>query len=159
MHLHSFWPHLKESLVRTTPRPRHALAMLISGYVICGIALTCLIHLASQALNNLDQSPCEVAQILLGACSADGAFTASVSTVSTNLALVEPLFDSVSSAGPTEGQENDCSCSTVVYSLVSQCLLCQNDNITTYVLTRDFRVPAERPVDGRRGHQIARGCS
>ncbi|KAF8921096.1 hypothetical protein CPB85DRAFT_304301 [Mucidula mucida] len=77
---------------------------------------TCSSDADKWALNNLDQSPCEVAQILLGACSAD----------------VEPLFDSVSSAGPTEGQENDCSCSTVVYSLVSQCLLCQNDNITTW---------------------------
>ncbi|KAK0459820.1 uncharacterized protein EV420DRAFT_292387 [Desarmillaria tabescens] len=62
--------------------------------------------------NSLNQSSCVVASYLGGVCNS-GNFT------------VTPLSEGDLYAGPTLAQANSCRCSSVFYSLISACALCQ----------------------------------
>ncbi|KAK0210847.1 hypothetical protein DFS33DRAFT_332575 [Desarmillaria ectypa] len=64
------------------------------------------------SFNSLNQSPCTVAAYLGGVCNS-GNFT------------VTPLREGQLYAGPTLEQANSCRCSSVFYSLISACALCQ----------------------------------
>ncbi|KAG7447980.1 uncharacterized protein BT62DRAFT_746093 [Guyanagaster necrorhizus] len=64
------------------------------------------------SFNSLNQSPCMVAAYLGGVCNS-GNFT------------VTPLSEGQLYAGPTLEQANSCRCSSVFYSLISACALCQ----------------------------------
>ncbi|KIM87187.1 hypothetical protein PILCRDRAFT_303122 [Piloderma croceum F 1598] len=63
-----------------------------------------------------NQSPCVVAAYMQGACT-NGEY------------IVQPLAPSYHYIGPTVKQDNPCQCSTVVYSLMSACGMCQNRTI------------------------------
>ncbi|KIM86820.1 hypothetical protein PILCRDRAFT_317299 [Piloderma croceum F 1598] len=69
--------------------------------------------------NNLNQSPCLVAAYAQGTCNG-GQFT------------VNPLAPDTHYTGPDVAMANPCQCSTVVYSLMSACAVCQNRNIETW---------------------------
>lgn len=64
--------------------------------------------------NSLNQSPCQMASFLGGVCNA-GTFS------------VPPLTTGLVYIGPTPGEANGCRCSSVFYSLISACALCQSD--------------------------------
>lgn len=63
--------------------------------------------------NSRQQNPCLVAAYLQGACNG-GDFT------------VDALQPSTHYTGPTQAQANSCQCSSVTYSLISACAICQN---------------------------------
>lgn len=70
----------------------------------------------SWAENDCDQTPCEVAAYLISQCT-DEPFT------------LDPLPADTHYVGPTSPQDaNECECSSVVYSLVSACAVCQERN-------------------------------
>ncbi|KIM45559.1 hypothetical protein M413DRAFT_442230 [Hebeloma cylindrosporum] len=71
------------------------------------------------AFNSLNQSPCDVAAALGGACIA-GNFTLS------------PLTPTQFYAGPPDGFGTPCRCSTVYYSALNACAWCQGAGITTW---------------------------
>ncbi|KIJ69050.1 hypothetical protein HYDPIDRAFT_164720 [Hydnomerulius pinastri MD-312] len=66
--------------------------------------------------NSKGQNPCLVAAYLQGACN-DGQFT------------VDPLPVSTHYVGPDADEQNGCQCSSVTYSAISACGLCQNRTI------------------------------
>ncbi|KAF8627623.1 hypothetical protein AX15_004321 [Amanita polypyramis BW_CC] len=79
-----------------------------------GLAIWALISLARpEVFNSLGQSPCEVAEILAGSCDPAG-FN------------IPPLPSGQVYFGPTSSQANSCQCSSVFYSLLSACALCQD---------------------------------
>ncbi|KAK0503358.1 hypothetical protein EDD18DRAFT_629894 [Armillaria luteobubalina] len=74
--------------------------------------------------NDCDQTPCEVAAYLISQCT-DEPFT------------LDPLPTDTHYAGPTSPQEaNECECSSVVYSLVSACAVCQERNYENWDVWR-----------------------
>lgn len=87
-----------------------------------------------QSFNSIQQSPCEVAADLAGICThgelRHDSFTRLLSRpmVHTNLGFNIPPLVSPNAfyLGPTAGASTDCVCSTVYYSLLSACALCQN---------------------------------
>lgn len=86
------------------------------------------------ALNSLGQNPCEVAERLVSVCTGECEHLPSSYLIGMSFGiLVQSLWTSVTTSGPTPEQSNDCACSTVLYSLASQCLLCQDKDIPMYV--------------------------
>jgi len=75
----------------------------------------------SWSFNSINQTPCEVAAYLQGACN-DGVFT------------IPTLEPGNSYTGPTgNGDDSDlCKCNTVVYSLMSACDACQGSKWFTW---------------------------
>jgi len=71
--------------------------------------------------NSRGQNPCVVAAYMQGVCTG-GAFT------------VSPLPLDTHYTGPTAALANPCQCSTVTYSLVSACGLCQERQIENWSL-------------------------
>jgi len=74
--------------------------------------------------NSRIQNPCLVSAYLQGVCTG-GAFT------------VNPLPLDTHYTGPTLDNVNDCQCSTVTYSVVSACGVCQNRSIVAWSLWKD----------------------
>jgi len=64
--------------------------------------------------NSLGQSPCYVAGELAGICSPEG------------VTLPKLVSDNAVYYGPVKGQNDTCQCTTVFYSLVSACAVCQD---------------------------------
>jgi len=62
--------------------------------------------------NSLNQSPCQIAVALGGACD-------------NGLYFLYPLPPDISYGGPSLFEDNTCICSTVFYSLLSACAYCQ----------------------------------
>jgi len=81
-------------------------------------AATCLTAF-SWMDNSRGQNPCLVAAYAQGACTG-GQFT------------VDPLAPDHHYTGPYVSEANSCQCSTVVYSLISACAVCQNRTIETW---------------------------
>ncbi|KAK0197016.1 hypothetical protein F5146DRAFT_24613 [Armillaria mellea] len=77
--------------------------------VVCNASIN-----STWSFNSLNQSPCIVAAYLGGVCNS-GNFT------------VTPLSSGQEYSGPTLEQANACRCSSVFYSLVSACALCQGN--------------------------------
>ncbi|KAI9570445.1 hypothetical protein HD554DRAFT_2018193 [Boletus coccyginus] len=71
--------------------------------------------------NSKGQNPCVVAAYLQGACN-DGQFT------------VDPLPNGTHYTGPYADESNPCQCSSVTYSTVSACGLCQNRTIISWTV-------------------------
>ncbi|KAK7054687.1 hypothetical protein VNI00_003150 [Paramarasmius palmivorus] len=72
-----------------------------------------------QSMNSANQSPCSVASSLLGVCSG-GSYD------------VKALPENSRYLGPSIDGANECQCSTVTYSLISACGLCQNRTISSW---------------------------
>ncbi|KAJ6502359.1 hypothetical protein C8R45DRAFT_617222 [Mycena sanguinolenta] len=103
------------------------LLTIFSTLVLAGLAVgqpntnaTCSPAFA-WASNSLGQSPCLVAAYLGGACD-DGLFM--VPALNNTLAEVYQ--------GPTVAQANSCGCSSVFYSLIGACALCQSAPVLTW---------------------------
>ncbi|KAJ3478587.1 hypothetical protein NLI96_g9652 [Meripilus lineatus] len=79
--------------------------------------VTCL-STTSWTYNSRGQNPCLIAAYLQGACLSDPSW--SVWTLSSK---------NVTYANPTITQANECTCSSVVFSLLSACAYCQGSNI------------------------------
>jgi hypothetical protein len=81
---------------------------------------TCTLASLQWSFNSEKQSPCVIASSLLGVCNG-GDYNV----------VALPSADS-EYLGPTIDSANPCQCSTVVYSLMSACALCQNGTTTTW---------------------------
>ncbi|TFK42438.1 hypothetical protein BDQ12DRAFT_274708 [Crucibulum laeve] len=102
--------------------------MVLSSIVLIVLAANVLPFVQSQSgntafcttaglsLNNLGQSPCEVASRLGGLCSATDTF---------NITQLQTGFVYI---GPSLNNANECVCSTVFYSMLSACAACQEKN-------------------------------
>lgn len=101
---------------------------------------------AQWTFNSKNQSPCTLVSALGGLCYPDGY-------------SVTPLPDPTSRyLGPLKGYENPCICSSVYYSLISACAICQGDRpymswslwsancSTTYITTFPKDLPQGFPV-------------
>jgi len=71
------------------------------------------------AFNSLGQSPCDIASALANVC------------VGTGFAL-QALPPNFVYLGPDQANANSCRCSTVYYSLLSACAVCQDANFITW---------------------------
>ncbi|KAH7889385.1 hypothetical protein F5I97DRAFT_1843920 [Phlebopus sp. FC_14] len=69
--------------------------------------------------NSKGQNPCLVSAYLQGACN-DGQFT------------VDALPPNTHYVGPDASEQNGCQCSTVTYSMISACGVCQNRTIISW---------------------------
>lgn len=76
---------------------------------------TCTNATYQWSFNSLGQSPCVMTSWLGGVCNA-GSFN------------VPPLQTGLVYLGPSPGAANGCRCSTVFYSVISACALCQSDD-------------------------------
>ncbi|KAF5313148.1 hypothetical protein D9619_002646 [Psilocybe cf. subviscida] len=75
----------------------------------------------SWAFNTLNQSPCQIASFLGGACVQPG----------TGLSI-PPLLPSQLYLGPQLNRTTDCQCSSVYYSVLSACALCQGAGVSSW---------------------------
>ncbi|KAG7092708.1 hypothetical protein E1B28_009038 [Marasmius oreades] len=80
---------------------------------------TCRLASLQWAQNSAKQSPCAVASSLRGVCTG-GSYT------------VQSLPPGSVYLGPSIDTANGCECSTVTYSLMSACALCQNGTVATW---------------------------
>ncbi|ESK89851.1 hypothetical protein Moror_836 [Moniliophthora roreri MCA 2997] len=80
---------------------------------------TCVLASSQWSFNSANQSPCSVASSLLGVCSG-GSYD------------VKGLPEGSKYLGPSIDGANQCQCSTVTYSLISACALCQNRTISSW---------------------------
>ncbi|KAF8623523.1 hypothetical protein AX15_006300 [Amanita polypyramis BW_CC] len=69
--------------------------------------------------NSLGQGPCEVARYMGGACN-NGVF------------YIPPLGTDQVYIGPTPNNANECRCSSVLYSLLNACALCQHARVSQW---------------------------
>ncbi|PVG02414.1 hypothetical protein CPB86DRAFT_780355 [Serendipita vermifera] len=74
------------------------------------------------ALNQAQQSPCLVAAYLGHQCSPDSPFN------------VPPISQNQQYLPPTGQQINSCQCSSVYYSLLSACAMCQGSSLDTFTV-------------------------
>jgi len=110
------------------PRMLHwsSLAVLVAGLLSVGPAgiraqdstVVCLPSFEWMG-NSRSQNPCVVAAYLQAACTG-GQFT------------VAPLPVGSHYTGPYADESNPCQCSTVTYSMISACGLCQNSSIISW---------------------------
>ncbi|KAK0503356.1 hypothetical protein EDD18DRAFT_629736 [Armillaria luteobubalina] len=92
------------------------LAVSQASPVVCNTSID-----SEWSFNSLNQSPCTVAAYLGGVCNS-GNFT------------ITPLSEGRLYSGPTLEQANACRCSSVFYSLVSACALCQGNSYERWSL-------------------------
>ncbi|KAK0450966.1 hypothetical protein EV421DRAFT_1199537 [Armillaria borealis] len=93
-----------------------ALHFSITGTSSSAVSNVTCLPSYSWSENDCDQTPCEVAAYLISQCT-DEPFT------------LDPLPAGTHYVGPTSPQDaNECECSSVVYSLVSACAVCQERN-------------------------------
>ncbi|KAJ6502357.1 hypothetical protein C8R45DRAFT_976369 [Mycena sanguinolenta] len=71
-------------------------------------------------LNNYQQNPCQVAAYLGGVCEAKSEF------------VIVPLGPGQYYPGPSLEQSNPCRCSSVLYSLLSACAVCQSRDFLSW---------------------------
>ncbi|KAF9067057.1 hypothetical protein BDP27DRAFT_1449293 [Rhodocollybia butyracea] len=85
--------------------------------------------LADWSLNTLEQSPCQVAGFLGASCSSDGGYT--IPPINGGLAYdVDVLLPENDLMAP-----NNCTCTSVFYTLISVCAICQG---ASYLLWSDW---------------------
>jgi len=92
-------------------------AVAIAAYAVAQSTepiATCTNSSYAWTYNSLGQSPCVMTAWLGGVCNA-GVFN------------VPPLESGLVYLGPTAGSANGCRCSSVFYSLISACALCQSE--------------------------------
>ena len=115
----------------------------MNGYVFrCSTGASRRNQLCSaQSYNSEDQSPCLMSAYLLGACANDPASKCTRlvgrSRISRFLhlpaAFVKALPPDYQYTGPRNPvQDNPCWCSTVFYSALSMCAICQQRDIISY---------------------------
>jgi hypothetical protein len=114
------------------------------------VTATCTVNSLSWTFNSLGQSPCVVAANMLATCY-EGSYT------------LAPLPTGYGYRGPTQPDlSNKCQCSTVGYSLISACVLCQKGgplswskyvaNCTSTLLVPPSRFPNPVPNGTRVPH-------
>ncbi|KAF9486420.1 hypothetical protein BDN70DRAFT_11386 [Pholiota conissans] len=100
-----------------------SLALLLSALSLpvlgVGTVPTCLSGF-DWMFNHLGQSPCTVASALAQACTP---------SYDIPIPALGPLDNYL---GPTPSSEDNCRCSSVFYSMISACALCQGAEITTW---------------------------
>ncbi|KDQ10167.1 hypothetical protein BOTBODRAFT_147848 [Botryobasidium botryosum FD-172 SS1] len=106
-----------EVMLRVTPFAILASMYLQWGYSVLAQNTTAICEPARTQFDNSEsQSPCLVASFLWGACKTDGI-----------AANVPPLgLGAISYGGPSQTAATNCSCSSVVYNLMSACAYCQD---------------------------------
>ncbi|KAF8512609.1 hypothetical protein BU17DRAFT_69155 [Hysterangium stoloniferum] len=95
----------------------------MNNFLLVFLALATLSssRVAAQAtFNSLNQSPCLVTAFLRQAC------------LGTRLVNVPPLSPGNEYIGPQPGQSDTCGCSSVTYSMISACALCQGGQYMTF---------------------------
>ena len=104
-------------------------------------------HFCSQTFNSRNQSPCEVATIVGGLCVDTGCKLYMHTMRSSNLWAIDatnPLPPNATAwhyGGPSVAEATSCVCSSVYYSMLSACGLCQGaGQVSRYVLF-NFTVP------------------
>ncbi|KAF8136781.1 hypothetical protein EV363DRAFT_1320525 [Boletus edulis] len=93
-------------------------------------AATCLSSF-SWMFNSKNQSPCQVAAYLQGACNG-GQFS------------IPALPNGTHYTGPYADEQNPCQCSSVTYNVISACGICQNHTIVNWS-TWDFNCSTVYP--------------
>jgi hypothetical protein len=87
-----------------------------NSYIICAYRLF-------QAFNSLGQDPCKIATDLGSPCVANGV-------------IIPPLMDPTKTyGGPSPDNQTQCSCSSVYYSALMVCAVCQGAGQVTCVCT------------------------
>jgi len=81
--------------------------------------------------NSLDQSPCDVGAALAGVCVGGGKWSNTVQNTPSWLSIdftLPPLHPGYVYLGPDASNANSCRCSSVYYSLMAACSVCQSRN-------------------------------
>ncbi|KAF9265611.1 hypothetical protein L218DRAFT_957211 [Marasmius fiardii PR-910] len=105
------------------------ISLVVIPFVLLGVTLpraaaqstnaTCILASLQWSQNSAQQSPCAVASSLIGVCNG-GPYN------------VQSLPAGQVYLGPSIDAANGCLCSTVTYSLMSACSLCQNGTIASW---------------------------